>query len=272
MQRLIFLFLLSVFSGVLSALPLRDSRINAQALAVLTSSLGIPENADIIAETQKRWLRKAGERWEMAELSDEQKQTVLDWATEQGMFSSEKPCRSSYDKALILGATTSRMKKRLNYLKELWEEGVRFREIVWLTGDRPLDSRVDDFLDRIDNESQAAHLLWEETDLPEEMRNLPVVFIAAPMKREGDTLKRPNTEDTLIAWLEKKPGPHTALFISDQPFCGYQFAVIDTCLPDYISFDVAGKGTEGTPSAAVTLDSLARRIYQESLRSKKKGF
>ena len=55
--------------------------------------------------------------------------------------------------------------------------------------------------DRCSNESEAAHILWEETSLPDEMRSLPVVFVAVPMKTEGSSLKRPNTEDTIVAWL-----------------------------------------------------------------------
>lgn len=83
-----------------------------------------------------------------------------------------------------------------------------------------------------DNESEAAHILWDETDLPEGMRHLSVVFVAVPMKNEDGSLKRPNTEDPIIAWLEVSPNPCKVLFVTDQPFCGYQFAVIKTNLPE----------------------------------------
>ena len=169
---------------------------------------------------------------------------------------------------MILGAATSQMQMRLDYLKQLWEDGVRFDEVVWLTGDRPLDIRVDGLTDRCSNESEAARILWEETDLPEEMRALSVVFIAVPMKIEGTSLKRPNTKDTIVAWLNTTPQACSALFISNQPFCGYQFAVIKASLPNMFLFDLAGQGADPTKhpaAAAITLDSIARWIYQESL-------
>ena len=240
------LLILSCFLSHLAfAMPILDRRIDPAALEQLASALGIPPGADLIEETQKRWLRKSGqERWEMAELSPDQKQLVLKWATEQGFFAPWKPVQKHYDKALILGATTSRMQRRLDYLKQLWEEGVRCDKIVWLTGDRPLDKRVDSLTDRCSNESEAAHILWEETPLPDDLRNLPVVFVAVPMKTEGETFKRPNTEDTIIAWLKVAPEPCTALFVSDQPFCGYQFAVIKANLPGMFSFDLVGQGVE----------------------------
>lgn len=88
------------------------------------------------------------------------------------------------------------------------------------------------------------------------------------MKTEGTSLKRPNTEDTIIAWLKEIPHPCKALFVSDQPFCGYQFALIKTYLPEAFQFDLVGQGVDSTShplAAAITLDSIARWLYQESL-------
>lgn len=259
-------FLLLCFSTLFFGESLQDHKIDPEALSQLTATLGISPEADLIAETQKRWLCKPNqERWEMAELSADQRQFVLQWATDQGLFSPWKPTEKSYDKALILGATTGCMKQRLIYLKQLWTEGVRFQEIVWLTGDRPLDKQIDELTDRCSNESQAAHILWEEADLPEEMRSLLVTFIAVPLKAGG---KRPNTDDTILAWLKTSPEPCKALFVSDQPFCGYQFAAIKTLLPATLLFDVVGPGVNPNshPSAAaITLDSIARWLYQERL-------
>lgn len=254
------------------ALPIQDHIIDPVALTELCLKLNISPQADVISETQKKWLRKPGqERWEVSEILPEQRAFVLKWGNEQGLFSAWKPSSQKYDKALILGATTSRMQMRLDYLKELWLEGVHFDEIVFLTGERPLDPRVDGLIDRCHNESEAAHILWEETDLPEAMRSLPIIFIAVPMKGEGVSLKRPNTEDTLLAWLKTVEEPSSALFVSDQPFCGYQFAVIKSCLPSSFAFDVVGQGVDpyGHPAAAaITLDAIARWIYQDYLYSK----
>lgn len=260
------------FCTLSCASPIQDRKIDPIALAELAAALNISKDANIVDATQQKWLRKPNqERWEVAELSPDQRRFVLNWATEQGFFAPWKPFYKSYDKALILGATTSRMQMRLDYLKQLWEDGVRFNEIVWLTGDRPLDKRVDDLTDRCSNEAEAARLLWEETNLPEAMRKLPVLFIAVPMKMEEYTLKRPNTEDTIIAWLKVAPEPCRALFVSDQPFCGYQFAVIKASLPSPFLFDLVGQGVDSTShpaAAAITLDSIARWIYQEDRMTK----
>lgn len=260
------LFFILYISSSGDALPIQDRKIDSMALVQLATGLGISPEKDLVAETQKHWLRRSGqERWEMTELSSEKRAFVLQWAEEQKFLSSWHPLYPTYDYAVILGSATSRMEKRLAYLQKVWEEGTRFKEIFWLTGDRPLDKRIDGLTDRCANETEAAHILWEETDLPKEMRDLPVHFIALPMNGQ----RRPNTEDTIIAWVEKVTQPCTALFFSDQPFCGYQFAVIKTWLPDACDFDVVGPGAEEEAkrhpiAAAIILDSIARWIYQET--------
>lgn len=266
-----YLYVFSFFlSSLLIASPVKDHKIDQVAFAELCQVLGIPFDQNVVDVVQKRWLRKVGiERWEMKALEDPYtSRFVLMWAKENGFFDVWRPSSTFYDKAVILGATTGVMQTRLNYLKELWMGGTRFDEVVWLTGSRLLDHRVDGLIQRCNTECEAAQIIWNETELPEEMRKLPVVFVTAPVKDENGILKRPNTGDTIVAWLEKCPKSCVSLFVSNQPFCGYQFSVVNTYLPSDFTFDLVGPGVtyENTSIAAASLlDSVARWVYQESL-------
>jgi hypothetical protein len=257
MRKWVLLLLFSLHALNFAA-PLRDLHIDPIALQELATGLGISSEGNLVAEMGALGLRRPGlERWEIAELPLEKRLVVLNWATEQGMFSECAPSCRSYDKALIFGATAFTMKKRLNYLIGLWNQGIRFDEVVWLTGDCTHNA-----LEGSHNELEAAHLLWEEAKL-----QLPVTFVAAPMKLEGTSLIRPNTADTILAWLSIVKEPCKALFISDQPFCGYQFSILKNTLPNAFTYDVAGPGVDPSvhPSAAaITLDSIARWIWVEA--------
>lgn len=246
--------------GALDAVALKDPHIEPRALAELFSSMGIQQE-NYIEQTQKQWLRKPNhERWEIEELSDDKRAIVLNWAKRQNLYHAWTPERTAYDKALIFGGTTKRMHLRLEHLKMLWLNGVRFKEVVWLTGERPLDKRADDMIKICKTESDAAKVLWKSIDLPQEMRNLPVLFIDVPMG-----VKRPTTEDTLLAWLKTSPEPCSLLFISNQPFCGFQFAVIYSTLPSSFDFDLVGREVDPDqyPAiAATTLDSISRWLDQ----------
>lgn len=271
MKKINFLLLGLLSFNLIIGSPLVDHRIDSENLFFLTHSLGIPEDADLIAETQKQWLRGNVERWETKELPEYEKELVLHWAEGNEIFTVWEPKQNYYDKACILGATTFRMQQRFDYLISLWENGIRFNQVVWLTGERPLDPSVDDYLDEAKTESDAAKLIWERTTLPAGMKNISVVFVSSPMKNVKGEMRRPSTGDTIDAWLETNVRACSALFISNQPYCGYQFAVLKTLLPEYVAFDVAGKGVDEDhyPTAAVTLDTIARWMYQENLYQKK---
>ncbi|PCI78413.1 hypothetical protein COB21_00855 [Candidatus Aerophobetes bacterium] len=272
MIKKIFALLAVCISITSFAAPLQERKIDPSALLKLTSALSIDKDKDLIAQTQEQWLRSKGqERWQVREIASDKRKIVLDWSKENGLFDDWKPCQNHYDKALILGCSTKLMQARFDHLVKLWNEGIRFNEIVWLTGDRPLNKYVDHMLNRCNNESQAARIMWEETLIPKEMQELKVTFIAVPMHSAKGKNKRPNTRDTIIAWAESESTPCQALFISDQPFCGYQYAVIEESLPKSFGFDVAGKGLEEARAmkhplaGAIILDSMARWIYQENL-------
>ncbi|HEY5235743.1 MAG TPA: hypothetical protein VIJ14_06165, partial [Rhabdochlamydiaceae bacterium] len=75
MKKLLLLIL--CFSRMLAGSPVQNHQIDRAALKELTAALQISPEADIVAETQKRWLRKAGlELWEVDELSSDQRQFV----------------------------------------------------------------------------------------------------------------------------------------------------------------------------------------------------
>ena len=68
--------ILLIFSlcSLVHASPIQDRKIESAALWELALELGIPPGANLIEETQKRWLRKpTQERWELNEISPKQR-------------------------------------------------------------------------------------------------------------------------------------------------------------------------------------------------------
>lgn len=244
------------------ATPLQDHPIPLNSFKELCIGLEVPVHENIVSETQKKWIRPSQkERWEIEEISAHQKEFVFSWAEKEGHFEPWKPSLNAYDQIVILGASTPRMKLRLEYVENLIKEGMGVNSVVWLASERPLDDKVDDCSTGAKTEIEAAQILWEKSPLYK--GSLPVQFFSTPMK--GD--KRPATEDILKTFTSKKEEGSRLLFISNQPFCGAQFETIKNTLPHFILFDVAGPGCnrESLPSmAAVFLDSLARWIYQKA--------
>ncbi|HSX03340.1 MAG TPA: hypothetical protein VLG76_01280 [Rhabdochlamydiaceae bacterium] len=213
----------------------------------------------ILQETQKKWLRPKGkERWQIPDVDEKTKEQILLLADQLGFVSEISPQAKEYEYAAVLGATYERMEKRLDYLIQLWNRGIRFKHVVFLTGQRPLDVSIEPISEECKNESQAARQIWKTSLVPQEMRDLPVTFIEVPMKPDG---KRPTTKDTYEAWLARKPAAGRTLLVSNQPFCLYQEALAKSFLPKGFQVEVVGAAMEERQNGAVMLDAIAGWIF-----------
>jgi hypothetical protein len=228
----------------------------------------------IVEATQNAWLRKAGsERWEIIEFyTQSQQKQIAELCDKMGFFGEALPQNQHYAYCCILGAALPTARARILYVKELWEQGVRFDHVILLTGDRNLDDRIDlvpelDLLPR--NESAAIELLYSRLPLPQEMRELPVTLIDTPKK----DLRRPSTCDTITEWMNQSPRPGNCLFISNQPWVKYQKAVVGCYLSKEFPFEVVGPKASSMfrKRAAVMLDNVARWLYAEYELSQRKN-
>lgn len=266
-------WLFVLFFGMVSSGMSYPNRIISQPLLELLEVTGVSHDgsyAAIMRETQKKWLRPAGkERWQIPDVDPEKREQIVELADQLGFIHPLRPQKKAYDYCLILGGTVGSMQTRLNYLIKLSEQGIRFKTIVFLTGQRPLDSAIEPVSAKNQNESQAAHNLWEETALPHALRNCNQVFVDVPMFITESGTRRPTTKDTYIEWLALHPKPGSALIISNQPFCLYQHALAQSCLTDGFEVETVGEGAQKENQLGVVLlDSIAQWIYYSSFLPK----
>jgi len=208
-------------------------------------------------ETEKAWLPgRHVERWEIESIegcTDEESYALF---TPLGMTQSIYASDCYYTYALVLGATESVVKQRFLFLKDEWNRGVRFNQIVVLTGDRPLA----DF-ERSDakNETEMMKLVFRELDLPKVWENM-VVFIDTP-RPEG--LRRPHTHHTFEEWLKTNPPPGSKLLVSNQPFAYRQGAIARNYLTCVTPIGVGFTVEELKGRTHVLLAELAQWIKVE---------
>lgn len=237
----------------------------------------------------RRFTRKndATERWEIPQSrqGDQLRSTIISHFEKLAFFSQIKPKKNNYDYIVVLGATLQSMRLRLGYAKKLWEQGVRAKRIVFLVGDRPLNSfegpqELADFKQDIlpikkdwhasgshpGLESELIKELWEQAELPAQLEALPVDLVSAPIQRWPDgSLHRPHTGNTVDEWMVRSPAPGSCLFISNQPFIGYQSAVVRrTMKPGFEIETVGPMAASGTVNVGVLVDSLFRRLAFEA--------
>lgn len=240
------------------------------SLITLFSQLNTPIEksnlAQIVAYTQKEWLRSKGqERWQLQEKYAEHRNEILQCMNDLGCIQEVHAQRKEYDIAVVLGATYFRMKDRINYLISEYNRGIRFKELVFLSGQRPLDPVIEhDVLQWAHNsqplatESDAMHYIVEHTEFP--FSDIKKTFIDVPMIKNGDAIeRRPTSEDTFYALLKQYPAISSCLLVSNQPYTLYQDTVARLCLPYHI--ETIGSQADSATSNAEYLDNIARALY-----------
>lgn len=224
-----------------------------------TEGVNSTDFTEILQATQKQWLRKAGgERWHIQDTSYTHEQSCQ----ELGMLETIKPTKKYYDYAVVLGATVPSMQKRMQFLKELLvNRKIKVNKIVLLTGPRKLIPEVD-FL-ALDDSLHQIKDMQTETEAGAYILNR--LF---PSRAEVDVIDaiefsgaRPNTDDTVRAWLKTNPKSGKVLAISHQPYVSRQEKVLQKLLPKSFNIDGVGVGVVKKVSDQNLLDELARWIY-----------
>lgn len=211
----------------------------------------IPSTAsqeEILQTIQRLWMQQGKERWQFENKFEELRPEVWPLLQAIGMVDEIKPAKTHYETVLVLGALLSRVQDRVDYLISC---GISFDQLVFLSGERPLLDSEKEQLPGLLTESEMVRWVYQQSALP---KDVSVLFIEVPMKGA----RRPNTLDTINAWLKTDPHPATCLAISNQPYVHYQGAVLNRLLP--FSAETVGNSVKGKPTVALMLDTLAREM------------
>lgn len=172
-------------------------------------------------------------------------------------------CLATYDYAVVLGGTLPSLRRRLWFLKQEWERGVRFRHLVFLSGNRELYKNQEDEEDFIDpsfnlypisedwtydnklpeNERDVAEFVWKQMKLPKEWESrISVSFMKVDIKNKDEKLGE-SIKELLPVWISNISNPGTVLFVSSQPFIELDSIIICKTLKNYdMKFDIVGPG------------------------------
>ena len=289
MKKILLLFFTLAFSWSIfaSALVDKEGKITPSLLS-LFELLNIPHGGSLkeIAQSARANWWQLGERWNFKPRFPEKEAFIHDLLQEMGCFSAITASQKEYEYAFVLGSLASNVRKRIGALLDEWNRGVRWNKIIFLTGDRLLHPQKETFAVLTDaenkelpirknwvfcgsppqTETEMMLLIWDQADLPKELRDLPIIAIdAPPVSLRG----RPTTETTISKWLKMNPSPGSCIAFSSQPFVGYQHAIFATLLPSSFSIETAGRGGGKEFPTSVLLDNIAKWLYWEVRQQEK---
>lgn len=170
---------------------------------------------------------------------------------------------ATYNSVVILGSALPLIRQRLAFLVGEWQRGVRFNEIIFVTGKRPLYAGAEEkeeFFGASNNpfsiepnwdraahelpssELEVAQFVWKQMALPRVWRDpsvMRVVFLEADPQ---DGREYSNRHDTLkLLQNYRKADSGKILFMSSQPFIHVDLCRIESYY-DRENFDIAGPG------------------------------
>ena len=91
-----------------------------------------------VADAPSQWVQTGLERWEYVDSYADQMDALMPYFEQAGFVDEVTPLQTQYDYVIILGGVLSRLQQRFDYVCDLWEQGITFNNIVFLTGDRAL--------------------------------------------------------------------------------------------------------------------------------------
>jgi len=209
---------------------------------------------------------KGLERWQIQERYENRREELMALFDTLGFHEALHAKNSHYDYGVIFGATLQRTRSRINWLIHEWKRGVRFDEIVFLSGDRTLDTALE--LSELRqlwrcceiipaNEIEMITWLRRHMDIPQEMLKLPFTLINASASDW-----RAHTGDTVHNWIAKSPKAGSILAVSNQPYVSYQDMSLRRRLTSTFTIETIGEAASKNDMNSVYLDNLARLLFE----------
>jgi 3-dehydroquinate dehydratase len=230
----------------------------------------------MVQEVQNKLIVRKGtqERWDVksADWMEQDKDSTLQDLKKLGVVNAISPRSQKVDAVCILGATKVRMEDRIRYLESLMQSGLQFKSLILLTGERYVTKDIDAaeqelaaIAEKFQVENWQAltekHLMQDLYDRSN-LASFPAHVIDTP---RGD-LPRATTYTTvmdLIGWLKEHPEIKNIIFISNQPYVKYQYAIIDAIFREQksaVSFEVVGSAAN-TDNLQPIIEALGSYIW-----------
>ena len=143
----------------------------------------------MVRATQQKWLQPCKERWHFDPKEEHRMSYIFPFLQKIGCVDAVYANEKYYDYALVLGGYYTRILLRLKHLTEQWEKGVRFRRLVFLTGERFLDPHTEAPLFPLTSKQTEADLmlhLWEKNFTSSTLKQLPFTLVDAPGRTDKE--------------------------------------------------------------------------------------
>lgn len=195
------------------------------------------------------------ELWQVEDTYDTlMRQKLLKKLQKLHCFEEISPKYKQYESCLIMGCNAKTFVKRVSYLKKLMNQGIEFKTLYLLVGERPLDPIL---------EKKECEKFSTETEMAIDYTKKILGsddFIIISVPKEGN--RCPSAKDTIGEWIETGPIPGRVLAISNQPFCTYMKRILINLCPSEFEIEVCGFAADKKIKSTTITDVFSRLVNQ----------
>lgn len=265
----------------------------------LLQETGIEYNGtieDVLAKTQKSWMRKEGlDRCNVIDIFQDKKEQIFPLLAQIGVINPIDiyPKKECFDYLFVHGGPLNYICSRIALMTTLLNRH-KFKTLVLLTGDRPLDAITESeekiltipYQYQIDpdwnyqsaktptTEYEMNRIMFERAQKPKKWKKAPIKLITTKepsIERTGlrqvefvsvGAPDKINTATSILLWLKSKPTeqPCSCLAVSNQPYVGRQDTLAQSLFPKNFKITTVGNRSE-EENVTLQLDNLARWLF-----------
>lgn len=232
--------------------------------------------------TQERWRQHGKHSGDIVDIYPLVADQVVPIFEELGYVGEQSAPRKQYDIGIIFGAYILAVRKRFAMLKRLWDDGLRFDQLVLLGSARKAHPEKEslakvnsaegglDFDPMWENleevpptEAKLMETVLWQSDLPAEWRDNFLV-VETPLRTDRPEKPDPSGEDTIRQWLDYHDASgSTAVGVYSQPQLRHMEVVCRRLMvPRGIEVDLVGYAAPPNTNVSQVLDSVAKVIHE----------
>lgn len=230
---------------------------------------GVEKLETAVQQSNFRWIRPKGlELWDRqySLLDDTQRLALTKIVSRSDLAKEKLPCKKHYDAIVILGATTTRVKSRIEFFSRIHKLGTSCDKVYLLGSTRDLkigteaDKEMAQALEEKGAEATEMAMmqeLWHQSTLSQPSNSI-IIAIQSGQREDGT---RANTEDTLRDMVKDfgDAKGKNFLFISNNPYIPYQDAVAKKVLSSSgANIETVGQAMPDNTTIENVLDTVAR--------------
>ncbi len=228
---------------------------------------------DVRDSTQREWYKEGKFRAQIVEEHAGLKDRAWPLFRRLGMIDEINAPGRNYLHAILLGATVTAVRGRIDLLRREYDRGVRFVNFDVPGSDRALfadkesrETLLNGTVLPIDVARAQAALPTTEIGMMEWLCTHSRTYFPwtnrprfCPTYGNGKSV---TTADTLKTYRRELSPSGNCLLISSQPFAYHQYLVAQAILPDHCPIDVIGYAAPSTMPVTTVLDTVAKTVFE----------